>query len=167
MYQVKVNDKFSFEIKADQEQLQVNGEEINLDRTALNANNAHVLYKNKSYNVEVVAFDAAEKTATIKVNGCNYVVQVKDQFDQLLKQLGLDSLATSKILQVKAPMPGLVLNVLVAEGDEVKKGDNLLILEAMKMENIIKSPTDGTIKQVTVKKGDKVEKNELLVSFNS
>lgn len=167
MYQVTVNDKFSFEIKADQEQLQVNGEAISLDHSALNLNNAHVLYKNKSYNVEVVAFDAAEKTATVKVNGSVYNLQVKDQFDQLLKQLGLDNLATNKILQVKAPMPGLVLNVLVAAGDEVKKGDNLLILEAMKMENILKSPTDGVVKQVMVKKGDKVEKNELLVSFNS
>jgi biotin carboxyl carrier protein len=78
----------------------------------------------------------------------------------------MDSLAVSKILQIKAPMPGLVLSVLVTEGDEVKKGDNLLVLEAMKMENMIKSPTDGIIKKIEIKQGNKVEKNELLISFS-
>jgi biotin carboxyl carrier protein len=63
-------------------------------------------------------------------------------------------------------MPGLVLNVLVAEGDEVKKGESLLVLEAMKMENMIKSPTDGVIKKVSIKQGDKVEKNTLLIHFH-
>ena len=63
-------------------------------------------------------------------------------------------------------MPGLVLSVLVTEGDEVKKGDNLLVLEAMKMENMIKSPTDGIIKKIEIKQGNKVEKNELLISFS-
>ncbi|MDQ7948337.1 MAG: biotin/lipoyl-containing protein [Pedobacter sp.] len=166
MYQVKVNDKFDFEVEASPNELIVNKETVNFDQVVLNANSSNVLYKNKSYHVEVVAFSAAEKTAALKINGTVYQVQVKDQFDQLLKQLGLDNLTTNKILQLKAPMPGLVLNVLVNAGDEVKKGDNLLVLEAMKMENMIKSPTDGTIKQVAVKQGDKVEKNELLISFN-
>lgn len=165
MYQVKVNNQFDFEIVAEKEQLKVNNEIVSLDSVALNANSAHVIYQHQSYNIEVVNFNAVEKAATIKVNGNIYDLQVKDQFDQLLKQLGLDNLSASKILQVKAPMPGLVLSVLVNEGDEVKKGDNLLVLEAMKMENMIKSPTDGEIKSVAVKQGDKVEKNELLISF--
>ena len=78
----------------------------------------------------------------------------------------MDNLTANKIQQVKAPMPGLVLNILVNEGDEIKKGDSLLVLEAMKMENMIKSPTDGIIKKIEIKQGDKVEKNELLVSFS-
>jgi len=166
MYQVKVNDKFSFEIEAESNQFMVNDEMVVLDCFELNAKSSHVLYQNKSYTIEVVSFDIIEKTAVIKVNGNSYVLNIKDPFDQLLKQLGLDNLAVNKILQVKAPMPGLVLNVLATEGDEVKKGDNLLVLEAMKMENMIKSPTDGCIKKIAVKQGDKVEKNELLISFN-
>ena len=63
-------------------------------------------------------------------------------------------------------MPGLVLSVLVKEGDEVKKGDNLLVLEAMKMENIIKSPADVTIKSIKIKASDKVEKNQVLIQFS-
>lgn len=166
MYQVKVNDKYNFEIETKNQSLKINNEAVELDSLALNGNTAHVLYQNRSYTTEVVELNKEEKTAVVKVNGNLYAVNVKDQFDQLLKQLGMDNLAANKIQQVKAPMPGLVLNVLASEGDEVKKGDNLLVLEAMKMENMIKSPTDGVIKKITIKQGDKVEKNELLISFS-
>ncbi len=77
----------------------------------------------------------------------------------------MDSLNSSKVNEVKAPMPGLVLDIRVSEGDEVKKGDPILVLEAMKMENIIKSPTDGVIKKINVKKGLAVEKNQVLINF--
>ena len=165
MYQIKVNGKYDFDVSVHKE-ISVNAKLIELDHVSLNANSNSILYKNKSYNIEVVEQNVIEKTATIKVNGNIYVLSIQDQFDQLLKQLGMDNLITSKILQIKAPMPGLVLNVLVKEGAEIKKGDNLLVLEAMKMENMIKSPTDGMIKKIAIKQGDKVEKNELLISFN-
>ena len=66
---------------------------------------------------------------------------------------------------IGAPMPGLILDVVVSEGDEVEKGDKLLVLEAMKMENILKSPEDGSIKKIKVRKGKVVEKNDMLVSI--
>ena len=166
MYQVKVNNKYNFVVKTENKQLNVNNELIELDQIRLNENSSHVLYKNKSYLIEVVELIKEEKTATVKVNGNIYTINIEDQYDQLLKQLGMDNLAVSKILQIKAPMPGLVLSVLVADGDEVKKGDNLLVLEAMKMENMIKSPTDGVIKKIEIKQGNKVEKNQLLISFS-
>lgn len=166
MYQININNKYNFNITTANKQLQVNDEPIVLDSTELGANKTHVLYRNNSYNIEVVELNKEEKTAIVKVNGNIYTLTIKDQFDQLLKQLGMDNLAVNKIQQIKAPMPGLVLNVLVAEGAEVKKGDNLLVLEAMKMENMIKSPTDGVVKKVAIKQGDKVEKNEILISFN-
>jgi biotin carboxyl carrier protein len=62
-------------------------------------------------------------------------------------------------------MPGLVLNVLVSDGQSVAKGDAVLVLEAMKMENIIKAPADGVVKKVAVVKGDKVEKNQVMISM--
>jgi biotin carboxyl carrier protein len=166
MYQIKVNDKFNFDIEVKGQELIVNGESALIDSVELNKNSSHLLYKNKSYTVEVVELNTEEKTAVVKVNGIAYSLNIKDQYDQLLKQLGMDNLAGSKILQVKAPMPGLVLNVLIAERDEVKKGDNLLVLEAMKMENMLKSPTDGVVKKIMIKQGDKVEKNEMLISFS-
>lgn len=166
MYQVKVNEKYNFVVKTENKQLKVNNEVIELDQIILNKNSSHILYQNKSYLIEVVELIKEEKKAIIKINGNIYTLNVEDQYDQLLKQLGMDSLAVSKILQIKAPMPGLVLSVLVTQGDEVKKGDNLLVLEAMKMENMIKSPTDGIIKKIEIKQGNKVEKNELLISFS-
>lgn len=166
MYQVKVNNKFDFVVKTENKQLKLNDQLIELDQVKLNENSSHVLYQNKSYLIEVVELIKEDKTAIVKVNSNIYNINIEDQYDQLLKQLGMDNLAASKILQVKAPMPGLVLNVLVTEGDEIKKGDNLLVLEAMKMENMIKSPTDGVIKKIEIKQGNKVEKNELLITFS-
>lgn len=166
MYKIKVNDKFSFDVDAKHNELKINNQPIVLDHAYLNADTSHILYQNKSYTVEVVNLNLVEKTANIKVNGSMYSLTITDQFDALLKQLGMDKLASNKIQQIKAPMPGLVLSVLVAEGDEVKKGDNLLVLEAMKMENMIKSPTEGIIKKVEIEQGDKVEKNTLLIHFS-
>lgn len=166
MYQVQVNDKYNFVVETANKQVKINDELVELDDVKLNENSSHVLYQNKSYLIEVVEVIKEEKAAVVKINGNIYRLKIEDQYDQLLKQLGMDNLAANKILQVKAPMPGLVLNVLVAEGDEVKKGDSLLVLEAMKMENMIKSPTDGMIKKIAIKQGDKVEKNELLITFS-
>ncbi|GAA4206908.1 acetyl-CoA carboxylase biotin carboxyl carrier protein subunit [Pedobacter jeongneungensis] len=165
MHKVKVNDQFLFEIEQKDSALFVNGEAVQLDLSTLGNSNTHVLYQNRSFNTELVEISRAEKTCKIKVNGNIYQISIEDQFDVLLKQLGLDNLTSNKVSEIKAPMPGLVLKVLAEENAEVKKGDNLLILEAMKMENILKSSTDGVIKKVLVKQGDKVEKNQILVQF--
>jgi biotin carboxyl carrier protein len=166
MYKVKVNEHLNFEIEKSESAFMVNGTSVELDEQALtHANTTNVIYQNKSYNVEVVEVNSLEKTSTIKVNGNLYTVQVEDQFDLLLKQLGMDAAVGAKIREIKAPMPGLVLKIMVEEGDEVKKGDNLLVLEAMKMENILKSTTDGIIKKIHVSQGDKIEKNTVLLQF--
>ncbi|RNL56841.1 acetyl-CoA carboxylase biotin carboxyl carrier protein subunit [Pedobacter jejuensis] len=165
MYKVKVNEKFLFDLDTTGANTLLNGEPIDIDISALGNNLSNVIYQNKSFNTEVVEINKAEKSCKIKVNGNIYAVSLEDKFDQLLKQLGLDNLASNKVAEIKAPMPGLVLNVMVEEGSEIKKGDNLLILEAMKMENILKSSTDGIVKKVTVKQGDKVEKNQILIQF--
>ncbi len=166
MYRIKVNDSFDFEASVKQGVVTMNGTEVKADIAKLDAANYHVISQNySSHQVEVVAFDAAEKTATIKVNGNNYQLTAKDQFDALLEQLGLTNLNSNKVSDIKAPMPGLVLKVLVTEGDEIKKGDSLFILEAMKMENIIKAPADATVKTIKIKPADKVEKGQLLILF--
>ncbi|WP_316843228.1 acetyl-CoA carboxylase biotin carboxyl carrier protein subunit [Pedobacter psychrodurus] len=165
MYKVKVNDQFVFEVENKESAILVNGLPVELDLSALGNSSTHVLYQNKSFNTEVVELNKADKTCKIKVNGNIYQINIEDEFDVLLKQLGLDNLAANKVLEIKAPMPGLVLKVLVEENAEVKKGDNLVILEAMKMENILKSSTDGVVKKILIKQGDKVEKNQILVQF--
>jgi biotin carboxyl carrier protein len=162
---VKLNDRYGFEIEVEKQVLSVDGTELQIDVTDLSGGHAHILHKNKSYKVELVSDDKAEKTSVIKVNGRLYKIAIEDQYDILLKQLGFDIAKGNKMLEIKAPMPGLVLNVIVESGQEVNKGDNLLILEAMKMENIIKSPSSGIVKKILVTKGDKVEKNEILIQF--
>ncbi|MDO9000612.1 acetyl-CoA carboxylase biotin carboxyl carrier protein subunit [Sediminibacterium sp.] len=125
----------------------------------------HFLLNNKSYNIDVIKLNVEEKTLVVKINSVKFNLQLKDKYDELLHSLGLDNLAIKKVNDIKAPMPGMVLNILVAEGEEVKKGDALIILEAMKMENILKSPCDGTIKKIAINKGIAVEKNQLLIQF--
>lgn len=125
----------------------------------------HLIYNNKSFNFLIVKADFAEKKLVVKVNGKKFNVDIKDKFDELLHNLGMDNVASKKVNDIKAPMPGMVLNILVNEGQEVKKGDSLIVLEAMKMENILKSPSDGIIKKIIASKGTAVEKNQLLIQF--
>jgi biotin carboxyl carrier protein len=165
MYKVKVNGKYDHDIEKQDGDLLINGNIANADIRQLNATAYHIISNNNSYNVEVVSFDKTAKTAEIKVNNNNYMLNAKDQFDVLLDKLGLSDLNTVKVSEIKAPMPGLVLKVFVAEGAEVKKGDSLFVLEAMKMENIIKSPADVIVKTVKIKPGDKVEKGHILMQF--
>ncbi len=126
---------------------------------------SHWIHRNQSFNVEIVSMDAATKEVMVKVNGTSYNVQLKDRFDDLLKSLGMEGTANTKLKDLKAPMPGMVLDILVAEGQEVEKDTPLIILEAMKMENVIKSPASGIVKKVLATKGVAVEKNNVLIAF--
>jgi biotin carboxyl carrier protein len=165
MFKIRVNNKFNFEISSDKGKTIANGREVILDMSNGQDQHVHILLDNKSYRTEVVSYNAEAKTCIIKVNGTLYTLEIQDQYDELLHRLGLDNLNKVKISELKAPMPGLVLKVFVSPGDNIKKGDNILVLEAMKMENIIKSPADVTIKAIKVRASDKVEKNQVMVLF--
>lgn len=165
MYQLKVNNRHDIEVNRTGESLLVNNTKIEPDIKHIGEGIYHVIESNRSYRVEVVSFNSSDKTAEIKINANTYSITAKDQFDVLLDKLGLSSLNSTRVSEIKAPMPGMVLKVFASEGDEVKKGDNLLVLEAMKMENIIKSPADVSIKSIKVKAGDKVEKGQILMGF--
>jgi len=158
----------AFEITFDDKHYQegtINKQVFVIDRVKSSVNNWHILKDGKSYNIEILKIDKISKQVDLKMNGKLNSIKITDQFDALLKSLGMDNLAAKKVLELKAPMPGLVLNIAVNEGDTIAKGDALLVLEAMKMENIIKSPTDGVIKKIHAIKGNAVEKNQLLISF--
>ena len=159
MFRARVNNKFEFEIR----QEEVEG----LDIIKVNSSGTfHIIKNNKSYTAEIVKSNHEEKSFVVRVNGNKYTVQLKDKYDVLLKELGMENVATLSVKDLKAPMPGLVLDVRVKEGDTVKKGDALIVLQAMKMENILKSPVDATVRKIHVKKDDAIEKNQLLVSFS-
>lgn len=141
----------------------IDGKEAELDLLSVGKGGFHVIRDGHSYTAEVLAADAQAKSFTIRVNGNEYNVAVQDHFDELLEKMGLQSLSGSKVENIKAPMPGLVLEVMVSAGQTVQKGDPVLILEAMKMENVLKAPGDGTVVSVEVSKGNAVEKNAVLI----
>jgi biotin carboxyl carrier protein len=125
----------------------------------------HILYNNQSYVADVVNANFKTKSFKIVINHSTYDVVLKDRFDELLHKLGMDQMLTNAENDVKAPMPGRIINVEAKTGDTVNQGDKLLILEAMKMENIIKSSRSGIIKSIEVTAGQTVEKNQVMFVF--
>jgi biotin carboxyl carrier protein len=164
MYQAKLNGK-TFDVIQNDDKFTISGQSFQWDFSKISEGNFHIIYKGKSYRAEVVKADRATKSFTLKINNKVQTVEVKDKFDLLLEKMGMANGAASKVNNIKAPMPGLVIDLKVKAGDTVKTGDPLLILEAMKMENIIKSPGDATIKNIKAKKGDSVEKGQVLIEF--
>lgn len=125
-----------------------------------------VITENKVYTLYCTYIDKENKTITFLKNGENIKIELREPLDEILKSMGLEDAMTPKVSDVKAPMPGLVLEVNVKPGDHVKKGDTIVVLEAMKMENSIKSPVEAIVQSVSVDKGQAVDKNAVLVNFN-
>lgn len=136
------------------------------DLAELSPGQFHILTKEgKSLSAQVLEANYNEKSFRIQVGSSVYELALADRFDLLAESLGFNQLADKKAESVKAPMPGLVQSVLVSPGQAVEKGQPLLILEAMKMENIIKANADATVKSVAVSQGQAVEKNSLLIEW--
>jgi biotin carboxyl carrier protein len=125
----------------------------------------HVLYKQKTYTLILESGEAETGIYKVQLNGKPLEIGTFDRIQLLLKSMGMDTAMGKKINEIKAPMPGLVLRIPINEGDSVSKGEGLLVLEAMKMENSIKAPGDVVVSKIHVKPGQAVEKNQLLVSF--
>ena len=159
------NKEFRISIEQEAKSGVINDEKFEWDVIKVKENVFHIIKDCKSYNLEVLSINKDEKLFFSKVNGIKYKFNVQDKYDELLHSLGMDNLTSNKVAELKAPMPGLVLGISIHEGEAVSKGDALLILEAMKMENVIKSPTDGVIKSISVNKGETVEKNQLILNF--
>lgn len=156
-FSVNVNNSYDFNI---------NSESLSeLDIITTSGSKYHLLHDNNSFEVAIITEDFANKSYKVKVNNNIYNININNNLDQLIKDLGFEVGSSKKIDRITAPMPGLILEMTVKVGDEVKENDPLLILEAMKMENVITSPRDGTIKAISAKKGDAVDKNQLLVEF--
>ena len=154
---VKVNESHEFEFK--------NSDLEKLDLLKRSASKFHVIEKNKSFDVELKKSDFNNREYVISVNSNNYIVKISNEIDELIKEMGFTVGSSIKANSIKAPMPGIILSVDVKEKQEVKEGQTLLILEAMKMENAIIAPKDGVVKSIFVKNGKTVEKGELLIEM--
>lgn len=157
MYKVKVNASQEFDITKEAIDL--------LDAVNTSNHRYHILQNHKTINAKILNSDFNKKTYSVKVNNNIYEVQIQNALDQQIAALGFELGASKKVNEIKAPMPGLILEINVSEGQEVKEDDPLLILEAMKMENVINSPRDGIIKSLQIKQGEAVDKNRLLIEF--
>jgi biotin carboxyl carrier protein len=156
-YKVNVNDTFPFDFEK---------ESISqLDAVSVETNKFHILHQNLPYKAEIVVGDFNQKKYTVKVNNNTYNVAILNPLDTLIKEMGFEVGITKQINVIKAPMPGLILEISVVIGQTVKENDNLLILTAMKMENSFLSPREGVIKYIAISVGDSVVKGDLLIEF--
>ncbi|MEJ1236900.1 biotin/lipoyl-containing protein [Chryseolinea sp. T2] len=165
MLSAKINGHQSLEIDVTSSSIAINGKTVPVDIAPLGPDRFHIIRDNKSYNAEILDVNKQTKTVTIRINGATHSVQLKDKFDLLLEKLGMTNGSSGRLNNIKAPMPGLIIDLRVGAGQTIQQGDSLLILEAMKMENIIKASGEGTVKRVLVKKGDSVEKGQVLIEF--
>lgn len=154
-YKLTVNDQHTFDISQD--------EVASLDVTG-NCRH-HLIHNHQSLKAEVLHGNFQERTYEIELNGNRYKVKISDALDQLISEMGLSAVASKAVNEVKAPMPGIILDVMVEAGQQVEEGDYLLVLEAMKMENTLTAPRSGTIKTLHIEKGNTVDKNQLLLEM--
>ena len=160
---VTIQDNTTEFIKENNQFVIPNGASIN--RLPLNSSTLLLQTPSQTIQVRCLSVDKVAKTVTLLYNNQKYIAKITEPMDELLKSMGLENAMVAKISEVKAPMPGLVLDVLVTVGQTVEMGEKILTLEAMKMENAIKSPTAGTIASIHVSKGQAVDKNFVLIRF--
>lgn len=158
-YKVSVNENYDFQLTAEDTQ--------ELDLASSSKGITHLLFNQRSYQIEISETRIDKKQYSIKINGSIYEVDIESALDQLIEKMGLSLGNDSFDDELLAPMPGIILEVNVSEGDLVEKGQHLCVLEAMKMENTLSAPRDGTIKVLHIVKGDTVDKGKLLIEFDT
>lgn len=118
-----------------------------------------------NFHGEVMVEDTESNFLKVKINHRLFEVRKKGELDDLIAALGLDVPKVKKLKQLVAPMPGRILNIVVQAGDSLNPGDEILSLEAMKMENILKSEGVGVVKEIKVETSEVVEKGAVLIIF--
>lgn len=156
------NHEFTIELKPNNEVL-VNGETYNLDFEQMADSGVYsILLNNHSIQAMV---DERDKLYEVQIRGELYQVQVQDERAYRLAQARGSLADAHGEAVIKSPMPGIILKVLVEEGQHVSKGEKAIILESMKMENELRSPRDGVIHHISIHQGSSVEKGQVLVTI--
>lgn len=165
MLQAVLNGTNTFDISRSGQGWQINGNDVELDVQHQPNGLISIIVEGKSYTAMVEKVDTKAKELTLRVDGQVHHIALREEIDQLLSRMGLDLKAMQKVEPVKAPMPGMVLKVLVEPGQQINKGDGLLILEAMKMENVLKASGTATVKAIKVVERTAVEKGAVLIEL--
>jgi len=164
MYKIQSENK-SYFVEFNDNKVVLNNDEFQWDLIKTGSKTFNIIKDNISYEAELIEEDPANKYVKIKINNSVYTFTIQDKNDILIEKLGIKKPDTDKLSTIKAPMPGLIVELLVEKNQVVEKDQPLIILEAMKMENIIKASGTGKIAAIHAKKGTNVEKNELLIEF--
>lgn len=154
-FQAVVNKKYQFDLT----------DEDSLVFKEISNGRIHAVDKHDAVNADLGVADFCEKQYTIKINSVFYEVMLKNELAILIDELGLAGNVTTESNELISPMPGLIVDILVKAGSEIKAGDGLLVLEAMKMENTLTTTRDGIVKSVLVKVADAVDKGAVLIEF--
>jgi biotin carboxyl carrier protein len=136
-----------------------------LDCILTESDQYHLLENDISHTITVMDFDLSTRRCTLKVDGEIKEVKFLRDLDLLIEKMGLNTTQAKKLTFLQAPMPGLVTSIKITSGQHVERGSPLLILEAMKMENVITAPDDAIIKEIKVGIGQAVDKGTSLVEF--
>ncbi|MFC4871300.1 acetyl-CoA carboxylase biotin carboxyl carrier protein subunit [Negadavirga shengliensis] len=163
MYVVNLN-KRSYKVELVDSGCWINGKKAGYEFKKTGSRTYLIITRRKVYTLEIISHELPSKLV-VKLDHKLCEMEIKGEQEQLMEKLGLEKPGGENIREVRAPMPGLILDVKVKAGDKVKKNDVLLVLEAMKMENALKSPRSGIIQKVNVSQGNGVEKNQVLVQF--
>lgn len=164
MYKATIKEQ-GFEIEFRENKMLLNNNEYPLSLKMLDDGGYEVEIDKVKVIADVVKMDREQRQIILRIRNKRYTINIKEPVDILLEQLGINARLSKKINNLKAPMPGLVTKLLVKEGDEIKQGEPLLILEAMKMENVFKAADDVKIKSIRVIEKQAVEKGEELIAF--
>lgn len=158
--------KKTYMVKANEFVFTFDQEEIDkADFIKKNPTEFNLIRNNRSVNAKLLESDINGKDVKIEVDGEAFELVIKDELDQMLDKMGFSTVSSKHIKEIKAPMPGLVLEVAVKEGQEVEEGEKILILEAMKMENSIMIHANARIKRIAVSAGQAVDKGQVLVEL--
>lgn len=161
--EISIENKLTYQVERIDGETFLNGRKKEFEFRKLGTNRYLMLANNKVHNVDVTSLN--NDVYQLKIDGQEIKAELFSFQKKILKELGLDSSMEDNINELVSPMPGAIIEIICKSGDEVAKGDPLLILEAMKMENVIKSPTSGTIQNINVDVGQSVEKNQSLIVF--
>ena len=122
-------------------------------------------FNGKDFYGEILEEKTEDHRLKIKINHRVFEVKKKGELDELIAALGLDVPKVRKLKELQAPMPGRIVNIAVKVGDELNVGDEILSLEAMKMENVLKAEGVGIVKAILIESGQVVEKGAVLIEF--
>lgn len=142
-------------------EIEINGKKFFYDWVPLANGGGSLLIGNRSFRID--ASTRKDDLFLLWVGSRGVAVRILDPRVLKAQQMSVQVGSLVKSIKVKAPMPGLVVKVLVNVGEEVKKGQGLVIVEAMKMENVIPSPIEGEVIELCAQVGQAVEKGEILM----